>query len=142
MLRHACGFALANKGHDTRALQAYLGHRNIQHTAIDRVVGPLQGFLAIVVVCNRLSLSGGAAVAGWVMPRRHIPKSFHEGLNVISGKSALRLIDSRANAVFEGARHLAIRTQKKADLWLYPDVCPRRSHPANVRLGRRSTCKC
>ena len=28
----ACGFALANKGHDTRALQAYLGHRNIQHT--------------------------------------------------------------------------------------------------------------
>ena len=24
--------ALANKGHDTRALQAYLGHRNIQHT--------------------------------------------------------------------------------------------------------------
>src|SRR3974390_1263544 len=32
MLRHGCGFALANKGHDTRALQAYLGHRNIQHT--------------------------------------------------------------------------------------------------------------
>jgi len=32
MLRHACGFALANSGHDTRALQAYLGHRNIQHT--------------------------------------------------------------------------------------------------------------
>jgi integrase len=32
MLRHACGFALANAGHDTRSLQAYLGHRNIQHT--------------------------------------------------------------------------------------------------------------
>jgi type 1 fimbriae regulatory protein FimB/type 1 fimbriae regulatory protein FimE len=32
MLRHACGFALANEGHDTRALQAYLGHKNIQHT--------------------------------------------------------------------------------------------------------------
>lgn len=32
MLRHACGFRLANDGHDTRALQAYLGHRNIQHT--------------------------------------------------------------------------------------------------------------
>jgi integrase len=28
MLRHACGFALANKGHDTRALQSYLGHKN------------------------------------------------------------------------------------------------------------------
>ena len=32
MLRHACGFQLANQGTDTRTLQAYLGHRNIQHT--------------------------------------------------------------------------------------------------------------
>jgi len=32
MLRHACGYALANAGRDTRTLQAYLGHRNIQHT--------------------------------------------------------------------------------------------------------------
>ena len=32
MLRHACGLALANEGHDIRALQAYLGHKNIQHT--------------------------------------------------------------------------------------------------------------
>jgi type 1 fimbriae regulatory protein FimB/type 1 fimbriae regulatory protein FimE len=32
MLRHACGFKLANDGQDTRALQLYLGHKNIQHT--------------------------------------------------------------------------------------------------------------
>ena len=32
MLRHACGFKLANDGHDTRSLQHYLGHKNIQHT--------------------------------------------------------------------------------------------------------------
>ena len=32
MLRHACGFALANKGHDTQALQANLDHKNIPHT--------------------------------------------------------------------------------------------------------------
>jgi type 1 fimbriae regulatory protein FimB/type 1 fimbriae regulatory protein FimE len=32
MLRHACGFHQANAGRDTRSLQAYLGHRNIQHT--------------------------------------------------------------------------------------------------------------
>jgi type 1 fimbriae regulatory protein FimB/type 1 fimbriae regulatory protein FimE len=32
MLRHACGYALANAGHDTRSLQAFLGHSNIQHT--------------------------------------------------------------------------------------------------------------
>ena len=33
MLRHATGFYLANAGHDTRAIQLYLGHKNIQHTA-------------------------------------------------------------------------------------------------------------
>ena len=32
MLRHACGYKLANDGVDTRSLQAYLGHRNIQNT--------------------------------------------------------------------------------------------------------------
>jgi type 1 fimbriae regulatory protein FimB len=32
MLRHACGYDLANRGADTRLIQAYLGHRNIQHT--------------------------------------------------------------------------------------------------------------
>jgi integrase len=32
MLRHSCGFALANAGHDTRAIQDYLGHKAIQHT--------------------------------------------------------------------------------------------------------------
>ena len=32
MLRHATGFKLANDGHDTRAIQLYLGHKNIQHT--------------------------------------------------------------------------------------------------------------
>jgi len=34
MLRHSCGFALANKGRDTRLIQDYLGHRNITHTQI------------------------------------------------------------------------------------------------------------
>src|SRR5712671_596409 len=32
MLRHACGYKLANDGQDTRALQHYLGHKNIMHT--------------------------------------------------------------------------------------------------------------
>ena len=31
-LRHACGYYLASKGHDTRAIQDYLGHKNIHHT--------------------------------------------------------------------------------------------------------------
>ena len=32
MLRHACGFKLANDGVDTRSLQQYLGHRSISNT--------------------------------------------------------------------------------------------------------------
>jgi len=34
MFRHACGYALADKGCDTRLIQDYLGHRNIQNTVI------------------------------------------------------------------------------------------------------------
>lgn len=34
MLRHSKGFQLANRGEDTRTIQAYFGHKNIQHTAM------------------------------------------------------------------------------------------------------------
>lgn len=34
MLRHSCGFALADIGKDTRLIQDYLGHRNIRHTVL------------------------------------------------------------------------------------------------------------
>jgi site-specific recombinase XerD len=40
MLRHACGFALANRGTDTRTLQAYLGHRSITSTVIYTELAP------------------------------------------------------------------------------------------------------
>ena len=33
MLRHSCGFFLANKGYDCRLIQDYLGHRDPKHTA-------------------------------------------------------------------------------------------------------------
>jgi site-specific recombinase XerD len=32
MLHHSTGYKLANEGVDTRSLQHYLGHRNINHT--------------------------------------------------------------------------------------------------------------
>jgi type 1 fimbriae regulatory protein FimB len=32
MLRHSCGYWLANQGCDTRLIQDWLGHRNIEHT--------------------------------------------------------------------------------------------------------------
>ena len=46
MLRHACGFVLANAGHDTRSLQHYLGHKNIAHTVryTDMVPDRFKGF--------------------------------------------------------------------------------------------------
>jgi hypothetical protein len=46
MGRHACGFALANRGHDTRALQAYLGHRMLaygRYTSCRRLVSRIFG---------------------------------------------------------------------------------------------------
>lgn len=40
MLRHSCGFTLASKGIDTRAIQLYMGHRNIQNTVIYTALSP------------------------------------------------------------------------------------------------------
>ena len=39
-LRHACGYYLASCGHDTRAIQDYLGHKNIQHTVRYTAMAP------------------------------------------------------------------------------------------------------
>lgn len=40
MLRHGCGYALADQGVDTRLIQDYLGHRNIQHTVMYTATNP------------------------------------------------------------------------------------------------------
>ena len=40
MLRHACGFALADQGADTRLIQDYLEHRHIQYTVMYTVTNP------------------------------------------------------------------------------------------------------
>jgi type 1 fimbriae regulatory protein FimB/type 1 fimbriae regulatory protein FimE len=46
MMRHAYGFKLANDGQDTRALQQYLGHKNIQHAVryTELASGRVNGF--------------------------------------------------------------------------------------------------
>lgn len=46
MLRHGCGYYLAAKGIDTRAIQDYLGHANIHHTVRYTQLAPqrFQGF--------------------------------------------------------------------------------------------------
>ena len=45
MLRHSCGFYLANRGYDLRLIQDYLGHRDPKHTVhYTRVAGsPFEG---------------------------------------------------------------------------------------------------
>lgn len=40
MLRHSTGYYLANKGHDTRSIQAYMGHKNINSTVLYTQLGP------------------------------------------------------------------------------------------------------
>ena len=40
MLRHGCGYKLANDGRDTRSLQAYLGHANIANTVRYTALAP------------------------------------------------------------------------------------------------------
>jgi hypothetical protein len=40
ILRRACGYALANKGHDTRAIRGWLGHRSITSTAVYTALAP------------------------------------------------------------------------------------------------------
>jgi type 1 fimbriae regulatory protein FimB/type 1 fimbriae regulatory protein FimE len=40
MLRHALGYKLAADGVDTRAIQLYLGHRSITHTARYTALSP------------------------------------------------------------------------------------------------------
>jgi integrase len=55
MLRHACGYKLANDSVDTRSLQAYLGHRNIpEYDAVHSAgAGSVQGLLAGLVALDR-----------------------------------------------------------------------------------------
>ena len=75
MLRHACGFKLANDGVDTRSLQAYLGHKNIQHTVryTELAPDPLQELLARLIGLARLMLV--TSIISCDVPR----SSYHRG---------------------------------------------------------------
>jgi hypothetical protein len=110
MLRHACGFVLTNAGHDTRALQAYLGQGNIQnttHTQRWRLIG--SKFLA--------GLKRALHVSAWASPsvRRQVSalpvsvlRKYHwpAEIAVLNQKAALR-------PYFWGARPANNRLQRK-----------------------------
>jgi len=65
MLRHACGYKLANDGHDTRAVQHYLGHKNIQHTVRYTELSP-DRFRDFWRVAPRLPVAGTRVGTGTV----------------------------------------------------------------------------
>jgi type 1 fimbriae regulatory protein FimB len=44
MLRHACGYSLANRGYDTRLIQDYLGHKSIMQTVKYTTLNPKRFF--------------------------------------------------------------------------------------------------
>jgi hypothetical protein len=66
MLRHACGYALANKGHDTRAIQGWLGHRSITSTAVYTALAPnrFKHFLAGLMCSAGWDSAANAALGG------------------------------------------------------------------------------
>src|SRR6202008_1494323 len=60
ILRHACGYKLANDGQDTRSLQAYLGHKNIQHTVRYTELSPtrFKNFWRLIASLSTSTFSG------------------------------------------------------------------------------------
>src|SRR5215469_5352224 len=60
MLRHSCGYKLANDGVDTRTIQSYLGHKSIQHTVRYTELAPTR-FKSLF----RDGLWGVRAARGW-----------------------------------------------------------------------------
>jgi hypothetical protein len=87
MLRHACGFKLANDGQDTRALQHYLGHKNIQHTVRYTELSPCSVLIVVL---------GIAGCCAWAL-------SFGLGLMLCSGTR------SRAGTISHLGRDLFYR---------------------------------
>src|SRR5262249_53762534 len=71
MLRHGCGYALANAGHDTQALQAYLGHKNIQHTVRYTELAPDRSRTS--ARCSKSSSAAPAAAARLTACRTPMP---------------------------------------------------------------------
>ena len=71
MLRHSCGYYLADKGTDLRSMQAYLGHRDPKHTAhYTRVAGHrFEGLWRVVRARRRCCQTSSAVAQAALKPR-------------------------------------------------------------------------
>jgi Phage integrase family len=74
MLRHACGFALADQGADTRLIQDYLGHRNIQHTVKYTATSAAYGVVTLFEPARRAAGVGGAERSRLVVHSGHLER--------------------------------------------------------------------
>jgi len=90
MLRHACGYKLANDGTDTRTIQAYLGHKDIRHTVRytelepGAIQGAMEGLMGTVIrfpreIPNWMWLVVLGAIILWILGFRH----YHTGAVII-----------------------------------------------------------
>ena len=70
MLRHSCGFALADKGREVREIQDYLGHRQIQNTVRSRTPSSLQARTSSAMHCAA-SISDASATVRYIIRRPH-----------------------------------------------------------------------
>jgi hypothetical protein len=88
MLRHACGYTLANAGHDTRSLQAYLGHSNIQHTVRYTELAPdrFKHFWESIDLIGTLQNNP---------TRRHVGRSAHEKPRQLTELTGFYLVAGR-----------------------------------------------
>ena len=131
LLRHACGFKLANDGHDTRALQPYLGHKNLQHTVRYTEMAPdrFKDFW------KRLTLGLGhlgPAASG----RRQARDDFRFPLNHLGIRARVPLRDHRLDEL-DGALDLLITHRLYAagmlEFQLFRD-----EHGADLQVARRA----
>jgi hypothetical protein len=78
MLRHGCGYVLANAGHDTRAIRDWLGHRSIQHTVRYTELGPGLGGL------ERGNCQQGGPMLEFCFPLSRLSDSLSTGISPIT----------------------------------------------------------
>jgi hypothetical protein len=138
MLRHACGFALANAGHDTRALcRRTSGTEHSAYGALHRAgAEPVQGFLAVVWA----TAADKGSVMIWSLIRRkglHAIGRSHErdlmeAIKILKGMDAEEIAVSLLFAADLRNRHETLRD----DLLDLGQLCQKRHKGVPFQLSQ------